>query len=166
MKSITFLSVFFICIISFAQDQKTSTTYFLVRHAEKDLSDPKNRNPKLTEEGVLRAHNWAKILKDTKIDMVFSTDYFRTKETAKPIADSQNLEVKLYDPRNLYNEDFQQQTKGKTVVIVGHSNTTPTFANKIIGNDKYASIDEKIYGKLFIISIKDDKIADIVLNID
>ncbi len=98
--------------------------------------------------------------------MVFSTDYTRTRNTAKPIAESQNLEIVLYDPGNLNNPDFQEKSKGKTCVIVGHSNTTPDFVNKIIGNKKYSSIDEKVYGKLFVITIQNDKITDLVLTID
>jgi 2,3-bisphosphoglycerate-dependent phosphoglycerate mutase len=39
------------------------TKYYFIRHAEKDTSDPDNRDPELTEEGVARAQNWAKVFK-------------------------------------------------------------------------------------------------------
>ncbi|PKV52094.1 histidine phosphatase superfamily protein (branch 1) [Aquimarina sp. MAR_2010_214] len=149
-----------------SQQQSVTTTYFFVRHAEKDLSDPKNRDPKLTTEGKKRAANWAKMLADTPIDMVYTTDYTRTRKTAEPIAKSKNLELTLYNPRDLNNIEFQKKTKGKTVVIVGHSNTTPTFVNTIIGKEKYSSIDEKIYGKLFILKVTGDIITDTVLTIN
>jgi len=51
-------------------------------------------------------------------------------------------------------------------MIVGHSNTTPTFVNKIIGQNKYEEIDEKEYGTLFIIKITGNVITDTVLTID
>lgn len=146
--------------------KEETTTYFFIRHTEKDLSNPKNKDPELTEEGKIRAQKWAKVFSEVKLDMVFSTDYTRTRNTAKPIAESQNLEIVLYDPGNLNDLDFQEKSKGKTCVIVGHSNTTPDFVNKIIGNKKYSSIDEKIYGKLFVITIQNDEIADLVLTID
>ncbi len=169
MKAFPILFALFFSLLSCVQDssqEEITTTYFFVRHAEKDISDPSNRNPALTEEGKNRAQNWSRILSDTKVDMVFTTDYDRTRQTAMPIAKSQGLALTVYDPRDLYNTDFQQKTKGKTCVIVGHSNTTPAFVNKIIGKRKYIDIDEKVYGKLFVIKIKGDVVTDIVLNIN
>lgn len=170
MKSIPLLIIILFCLTNCNQkaipQQNETTTYFFIRHAEKDLSNPNDRNPNLTEEGKSRAKNWAKILSDTKIDIVYTTDYTRTRKTAEPIANSQNLEIMTYNPKVLYSIDFQEKTKGKTTVIVGHSNTTPSFVNKIIGDDKYKPIDEKIYGKIFIVTITDNIIMDTVLNID
>ena len=42
----------------------------------------------------------------------------------------------------LYVDDFKLKTKGKNVLIVGHSNTTPSFANKILGKDLFKQINE------------------------
>ncbi len=170
MKSASLLIIILFCLTNCSQNtippQNQTTTYFFIRHAEKDLSDPNNRNPNLTEKGKVRAENWAKILADTKIDIVYTTDYIRTRKTAEPIANSQNLKIMTYNPKILNDIDFQERTKGKTTVIVGHSNTTPSFVNKIIGKNKYKSIDEKIYGKLFIVKITDHIIVDTILNID
>ncbi|MDH7448292.1 SixA phosphatase family protein [Aquimarina sp. 2201CG14-23] len=170
MKSI--LLSLFIGIISFScvgqetTENQNTTTYILVRHSEKDLSDASNRNPNLTEEGKKRSENLASILTDIQVDYVFSTNYKRTIQTATPIAKVKNLEITPYDPRNLYSKEFQEQTKGKTAIIVGHSNTTPTFVNKIIGKKKYSDINEKDYSKVFIIKITGNVITDMVLNIN
>jgi broad specificity phosphatase PhoE len=43
--------------------------------------------------------------------------------------------------------------KGKTVLIVGHSNTTPALVNLALGEDKYEQLDESAYGNIFIVSI-------------
>ncbi len=160
------LHIFLSTLIGYGQDsEKVETTvFYFIRHAEKDISNPDNKNPNLTDKGKIRAEDWAKILVDTKIDFVFSTDYLRTQQTAKPIAEKNKLNVQLYDPRNLYNPDFQAKTKGKTSVIVGHSNSTPSFVNKILKQQKYNSIDEKDYGKLFIVTIKENIVTDHVLN--
>ncbi len=166
------LSILFVVFFSFsglAQDmekQELTTKYFFIRHAEKDLSDPSNRNPDLTNQGKARSMNWAKMLAETKIDLVFSTDYNRTRQTAMPIAEDQNQEITFYNPRDLYNENFKQITKGKTSVIVGHSNTTPYFVNKVLGYDKYSAIDEKVYGKLYIVTIKGGTITDTMLIVN
>ena len=127
------------------------TTYYLIRHAEKDLSDKSNRDPHLTEIGKARALAWKAIFKEVVFDRIYSTAYYRTQETASPIAEDHQLNVEQYDPRNLYSPDFKQATQGKTVLIVGHSNTTPNLANKIIGKKMYTNIDERIHGNLYII---------------
>ena len=44
---------------------------------------------------------------------------------------------------------LEKNNIGKTILVVGHSNTTPVLANKIIGKDIYSSIDERIHGYLF-----------------
>jgi broad specificity phosphatase PhoE len=138
--------------------QAETTIYYLIRHAEKDRSTP-DKDPGLTEKGLKRANNWAEIFKDKEVDLVFSTAYKRTQQTASPIASANNLEILSYDPRNLYNDDFKAQTKGKSAVIVGHSNTTPAFVNTILGKKKYNQIDDSDNGKLFIVSIVNDSIS-------
>ena len=66
------------------------------------------------------------------------------------------MEIKQYDPSNLYSHNFKEATKGKTVLVVGHSNTTPAFVNAIIKKQEHQQIDDKDNGKLFIVTIKDD----------
>jgi 2,3-bisphosphoglycerate-dependent phosphoglycerate mutase len=170
----TFLSVFLIVMTfnSFSQEknQETSsdaTTYYFIRHAEKDRSNPTEKNPHLTEEGLKRADNWSNILGNVKFDSVYSTEYHRTIETAKPTADKNKLDITIYDPNNLNNvDDFIKDTKGKTVLVVGHSNTTPAFVNVILGKRKYEDIDDRNNGNLYIITIIGDKMVDQVLTIN
>ncbi len=133
--------------------QNGISTYYLIRHAEKDRSDSSNQNPDLTKEGSARAKKWAEVLKNINLDAVYSTDYNRTLQTAKPLAEMNKLEILNYDTKNLNNKEFQKATKGKTVLVVGHSNTTPQLANAILGKRKYGDIDDKENGALFIVQI-------------
>lgn len=133
--------------------EKEMTTYFFIRHAEKDTSDPTNRNPKLSAEGQARAQRWAEIFRETSFDLIYSTDYHRTRETAKSIAGTKDLEVKFYDPAKMNDEDFQKNTKGKNVLVVGHSNTNPHFVNSILREARYTDIDEAESGSLFIVTV-------------
>lgn len=146
--------------------EKTTTTYYLIRHAEKDRSDKTNRNPHLTEAGLSRADNWAEVLKDVKFDMVYSTDYYRTKETAAPTAKANNLEVSLYNPRNMKLKEFMTTTKGKTVLVVGHSNTTPMFTNGLLGEKKYDMIADDNNANLYIVTVTGDTKTSTVLKVD
>ncbi len=143
--------------IEVAETAVTTTKYYLIRHAEKDRSDPENRNPSLTEEGNARANRWAEHFKAIPFDMIYSTDYNRTQETATPTATQKGLEIQSYDPRTLFDVDFQEATKGKTVLVVGHSNTTPMFANAILQEERYEHIDDSDNSNLFIVTIKGDE---------
>ncbi len=155
------LIIFLISLLSLGNVQKTdeqpvqenSTQYYFIRHAEKDLSDKHEKNPPLSEEGLERATKWTEVFKDVHFDHIFSTNYYRTTDTAKAIANSQEKQIETYDPGKLFDEEFQNKTKGKRVLIVGHSNTNPAFVNLIIGEKKYEQLDENEYGSLFIVTV-------------
>lgn len=145
---------------------ETSTFYF-IRHAEKDRSDKENRNPNLTEQGILRAAKWSIVLENMKFDAVYSTDYNRTKQTAQPTAEKNGLELTMYDPRSLDGKAFLEVNKGKTVLVVGHSNTTPAFVNSVLGKDKYQDIDDNNNANLYIITVTPSgEMSDVVLVVD
>lgn len=154
MKKILLLVVL-VSLISCSQEE--TTTYYLIRHAEKDRTDATNRNPNLTDKGLERAKKWANYFKDINLDAVYATNYHRTMQTATPTAKSKKLEIQNYDPEKMYDAVFKGATKGKTVFVVGHSNTTPVFVNKIIGENKYQNMDDKDNASLFIVTITGDK---------
>ncbi|MFV8281574.1 SixA phosphatase family protein [Christiangramia marina] len=144
-----------------------TTTYYFIRHAEKDRSDKSEKDPNLTAEGLKRAQIWAEVLKDIPLDMVLSTNYKRTLQTGAPIAGRKQLSMENYNAGNGYNDEFRKRTSGKRVLVVGHSNTTPQFVNKILGEDKYADIDDTENGALFIVQIlPNNEILDQVLYIN
>jgi broad specificity phosphatase PhoE len=57
----------------------------------------------------------------------------------------------------MYTEEFAAATKGKTILIVGHSNTTPVFANKILGESKYKNMNDDDNASLYIVTIVGSK---------
>ena len=165
MRKIIFLLAFtFSLLLSCSSNE--STTYYLIRHAEKDRSDATNRNPNLNLKGKERAEKWAAYFKNIDLDAVYSTNYTRTLQTAKPTAESKNIQIITYNPAKLYDSIFQQNTKGKTVLIVGHSNTTPMFANAILGKKKYAFMNDNDNYSLYIVSISGGKIMSSIKKIE
>lgn len=138
------------------EDNSEITTYYFIRHAEKATDDPSNRDPDLTEAGIKRSQNWAKVFEDISFDLIYSSDFKRTRATAQIIADSQSKKVSFYNASKLNDEDFQEKTTGKTVLVVGHSNTNPEFINYILQEEKYSNIDESEYGSLYIITVMPD----------
>jgi broad specificity phosphatase PhoE len=131
------------------------TTYYLIRHAEKDRSDPTNNDPNLTEAGRTRAKKWAKYFDSIPLDHIYSTRFHRTQQTVGYTATNQNLPVQQYDPDQLYTEEFQILTKGQKVLIVGHSNTTPMMVNTILGEEKYPWMDDSDNASLYIVTVED-----------
>ncbi len=161
MKKYFLLFAFAISFLSACTSDKT-TTYYLIRHSEKDRSNEMNANPHLNFEGEKRAQKWSTYFADIPLDAVYSTKYFRTVETATPTAKTKNLAIKYYDPSSLNDSIFKVETYGKSVLVVGHSNTTPSFANKILGDKKYDNMDDHDNASLFIITVKgDEKVSKI-----
>lgn len=162
------LSFFLFSINSFAQKERTPeiTTYYFIRHAEKNRSNPLEKDVHLTEEGHKRAQNWTKILQHIPFDAVYATDYNRTKETGQPTASKNHLNIITYNISSSYDEAFKAATKGKTVLVVGHSNTIPDFVNAVIGNKKHDEIDDDNNANLYIVTIMNDIITDVLLTIN
>ena len=110
----------------FAQYRKI--TVILMRHAEKDISEEADTaDPELSEAGKIRARkSWLKLLLKYKPEIIYSTDYIRTKATVAPLASKLRAMTFIYDPKNL-DEIYDKIMSGKykRIVIVGHNTTTP-----------------------------------------
>lgn len=147
-----FLLMFIYTSSVFAQtqvsEQNQEPTIILFRHAEKMNT---SRDPDLSPVGIERSNILFHMLKDLEITAIYSTSYKRTMQTIQPLADSLELPVNPYDPRDL--TGFAEMLKKTTGVILvsGHSNTTPTLSSLILGYE-VAKINEDEYDNLFIIT--------------
>ena len=144
------------------KNEEYVTVIYLVRHAEKAKEG--GADPLLTTQGKTRAAKLGDILKEAGIDRVYSTVYQRTQSTAKPTADILETGIRLYDARDL--NTFAEQLKnrdGSGILVVGHSNTTPTLVNALIGQEKFAMIPESEYGNLYRVTISEDGTGKVVL---
>ena len=162
-KLVVLLVILFCSLSSFAQEV---STYYLVRHAEKDRSDKTNSNPELTDQGSQRALKWSSVFDNVTFDAVYSTNYLRTIATAQPTATAQGLEIQFYNPRELYSKEFQQETIGKSVLVVGHSNTTPQFVNAILGTKRYSDIQDNNNANLYIVTRINEGTSVVLLKIE
>lgn len=132
-------------------DESVITTFYLIRHAEKDRTNPDDIDPELNQDGLGRAMHWAEILNDVALDAIYTTDFERTRMTAAPASVKQDITVQVYDPEELNIDQFIADNLGKNVLVVGHSNTTPDMVNKLIGEEKYGPMDDTDNGSLFIV---------------
>lgn len=139
-----------------ASNPEPDATYYLVRHAEKT----KDKNdPALTEAGAKRAQDLALRLKGVPLTTIYSSDYKRTRDTAAPIAAAMNLELILYDPRDL--ENFSKDLLMETghILVVGHSNTTPQLSALLGGESGEPIVEATEYDRLYILRRRGEKIT-------
>ena len=108
----------------------------------------------------------AGLLNDIGIDQVYSTNYKRTLQTPLPFASSNELEINMYSPSKINYDEFLVTTTGNKVLIVGHSNTIPTFVNELIKDSVYPQIEDSNNSNLYIISKCGDDINHEVIKID
>lgn len=151
MKTAVTIVMIFLTTILYSQDRPTKI--YLIRHAEKADA---TANTELSEDGKLRAENWAQYLKSKKIAAVYSTDYNRTLQTATPIAKLAGVEVQKYSHRELDLKKFADRHSGETIVVVGHSNTIPCYVNTAIGVKKYDDILETEFGTIFEVTFENN----------
>jgi phosphohistidine phosphatase SixA len=114
---------------------QSPTVVIVVRHAEKGTT-PAN-DPPLTEAGAARAKALAKALEATNVQAVITTQLARTRETAKPTADAKGLTIETVatsapqHPKAV--ADAARKHAGKTVLVVGHSNTVTQIVEALGG---------------------------------
>jgi phosphohistidine phosphatase SixA len=99
----------------------STTTVYLARHAEKvDESDSTD----LSIVGRMRATALADTLANSYVNMVLTTPYRRTRQTAEPLAQRLGLPIGTY-PAAPIGAGVNQinRIRNKTVLVIGHSNT-------------------------------------------
>ena len=142
--------------------QNKTTQYYFIRHAEKADS---SKNPNLSEKGLERAQEWKALFSEINFDAVYSTDFNRTLQTIQPIVAGNNQLLKIYNPKMIDVELFKKETHGKTILIVGHSNTVPNMVNQIIKENKYVDIAENQFGNLYIITLFENQTQSQLLHL-
>jgi phosphohistidine phosphatase SixA len=155
----TLLTLFFLLfsLTTISAQQKGATVVYLVRHAEKDLSNPGDKNPPLTEQGKIRAQHLAEKLKKEKIEAIYSTKFDRTMSTVKPLSEQKKLAINEY-----YGVDYEslkkmvEANKGKTLVICGHSDNLIPIIKSLGSTPPVEKIADDEYDNLFKVIITPD----------
>ena len=127
---------------SYAQEDSGITTIILIRHAEK-LSDG-TKNPDLSPEGKERAQILKNKFANSGITSIYSTPYKRTMNTVAPLSEALGIDVQEYNPsEKTFIQSIYRQNKGTTILVSGHSNTTPFAVNSLIGEQQYKDIEHE-----------------------
>ncbi len=135
-----------------------NTTIYLVRHAEKEAGE----NPSLTPAGEARAAALVKRLGDKPITRVFSTDTRRTRQTAAPFADTLGINVEIYDGKALPAFATQLRATPGTILVVGHSNTTPELVTLLGGEAGEPIIEASEFDRLYELHVSGNRVETTV----
>lgn len=133
-----------------------TTTFILVRHAEKGTDDA--RDPSLNDAGRARADRLAQLLSDAPLTAAYATAYQRTQQTARPAADEHGIVVTTYDAK-MADAAFASQLRAAhargTVLVVGHSNSVPGIVAALSGTAVEAMQDDQ-FDRIYRVSIGPD----------
>jgi broad specificity phosphatase PhoE len=133
----------------------------LVRHGEKV---DESSDAQLSDVGRSRARALAALLSDAGIEAVYSTDYARTRDTARPTAETLSKAVEIYDGDGLEAFAKSLRAKGDRALVVGHSNTTPALV-KLLGGDPGAPIADDEYDRIYVLMLSaDGRVSTLVLR--
>src|SRR5687768_15156901 len=156
--------MFFIAVTILFSSCTTTTSYYIVRHAEKDAgttmttSSVKASDVPLSEQGVKRAEALRNQLLDKKIKHIYSTNTIRTKSTAEPLSKSIRVPIQIY---NRVDSGFVQLLKNlkENVLVVGHSNTVDDLVNALMNKKLLSDLADNQYGDIFIVHKKGNSMS-------
>lgn len=138
-----------------AETESASTTVIVVRHAEK-VDD--SRDPVLSEAGAERAEALAETLEFAGLDVVYASQYQRTRLTASPAAEAAGLPVRIEPIEGeieAWAQDFAaqlvQEHPGQTILVAGHSNTVPPLVTALC-RCEVAPLTDSDYDRVYILN--------------
>lgn len=142
---------------------ESPTTLILIRHAEKAIVPAENKNPDLSVAGQARAQELARMFGDSGIAAIYATQYKRTQQTVKPLADKLGLPVTQIEANQTAElvKRIHAQNAGQVIFIAGHNNTVPEII-AAMGGPKLSIIPETEYDNLYILTVYRDGPAKLI----
>lgn len=137
-----------------AQDLGSARYVIFVRHTEREWE---GEDPPLTPAGEARALALAATLRDAGVTAIITTQWRRTRDTAKPLAHLLRITpevVPVYEGKALDNirevAAAVRRHKDETVLVVGHITVTGVIA--ALGGPRLPTICENVFSDLFFLT--------------
>ena len=165
LKKVSFIvfliaSLFF---VSCSEELTEEKVIYLVRHAEKNLTDTTD-NPDLTAEGVDRSNELVKVLNTIKIDNFYSTKYQRNMNTLQPLANFNSKEIKVYEWH-----DWEpmlegiKKSKDKTFIISGHGDNLLPMIVYLGATQPIEKLGHEEYDNIFKVTLSNkDTVVEVI----
>ena len=137
------------------QGLTAKTKIYLVRHAEKESGN----DPVLTANGNKRAGDLMRKLKKENVERIYVTQYKRTQMTGDSLRIQLGIDTVHYKAdttgEDVYNKIIAKADAGKTILIIGHSNTILRIIKKFgIYYFSPADIPDAEFDNLYLITYK------------
>ncbi len=142
---------------------QSSTTLILVRHAEKAIVPPENKDPDLSTAGQARAEELARMFGESGIAAIYATQYKRTQQTVKPLADKLRLAITQVEAKNTAElvKQIRARNTGQVIFIAGHNNSVPEII-AAMGGPQLPIIPETEFDNLYILTVHTDGSAKLL----
>jgi len=129
-------------------------TVILVRHAEKEIVPPENKDPNLSAAGQARAQELLRMLAGAGVNAIYATQYKRTQQTATPLAEKLGIPVTKIEAKETAElvKQIRARPAGQTIFIAGHNNTVPEII-AALGGPQMPIIPETEYDNFFVLTI-------------
>lgn len=133
----------------------TPSVVVLVRHAERG-TEPAD-DPALTPAGQRRALALAQALEDARIEAIITTQFRRTRETARPLAKRLEMEAEVVGTGSAGLDAHVAEVVAAVrrhdgpVLVVGHSNTIPAIA-AALGGPALPELCETTFGLALVLT--------------
>lgn len=136
----------------------STTTVFVMRHAEKLSVNPDDPDPALAPAGEARAlelaQHFGRAPKDQALDAIFVTELRRTQDTVRPLANGLGIPVivvKADEPDKAAKRALTEYRGGR-VLMVAHSDTVPVIIEELSGVN-VGAMSEADYGILYVVAV-------------
>ena len=145
-----------------AADQP-ALTLILVRHAEKKIVPPENKDPDISPAGVARAEELARMFGGSGVTAIYATQYKRTQQTVKPLADRLGLTVNQVEAAKTAElvKQLRARKSGEVIFIAGHNNSVPEII-AALGGPQMPIIPETEFDNLYILTVQSDGSAKLL----
>ena len=103
---------------------------------------------------------------DAGINAIYATQYKRTQQTAKPLADKLGLPVNQINSKNTADllAQIRSQNSGQVVFVAGHNNTVPEII-AALGGPTFPAIPETEFDNLYLVTVyRTGKAKDVKLK--
>jgi len=140
-------------VFSAAAAVEASPILFLVRHAEKATTG--GNDPDLSAAGHQRAEALARILKDSEITAIFTTEFKRTQETAVPTVKATQVTPTIIPANDIPALVEKVRSLQGNALIVAHGNTIPDLV-RALAIATPVNIPEDDYSELIVIVLSDN----------
>ncbi|HEX4934372.1 MAG TPA: histidine phosphatase family protein [Gemmatimonadaceae bacterium] len=158
MLSLKLLIPAALAVLAFAapSPRASDTVVLVVRHAEK--AGPSGDVP-LSPAGEQRAQALVGIGREAGVTAIITTQFQRTRQTAAPTATALGITQEVIDVKGGVPEHalgiataIRTRFSGRTVLVVGHSNTVPAIV-AALGGPRLPDLCDESYDDLFTVIV-------------